>query len=326
MDFNLNLGCIDDGNLSEISESTLYDVLVVGTGPSAVSAAIYAARKGLATAMIGLKVGGQVLDTREIENIIGIPKITGSEYAENLEKHLKEYCVAYKDGTYVTKIEEDGKDKIITTSDKKTYKSKTIIISTGAKWRELNIPGEQEYKGKGVHYCATCDGPFYKGLDVAIVGGGNSGVEAALDMSGIAKSVTLVEFMPELKADKILQDKLKERSNISVLTNAATTKVYGEDFTKGLEYKDRADEKTHQLAIDGIFVEIGLTPNSEFVEGLVDTNKFGEIIINENNMTNIKGIFASGDVTTVKQKQIVISVGEGAKAALGAFDYLLKEY
>lgn len=326
MDFNLNLGCIDDGNLSEISESKLYDILVIGTGPSAVSAAIYAARKGLATAMIGLKIGGQVLDTREIENIIGIPKITGSEYAENLEKHLKEYCVSYKEGTYVTKIEEDGKDKIITTSDKKTYKSKTVIISTGAKWRELNIPGEQEYKGKGVHYCATCDGPFYKGLDVAIVGGGNSGVEAALDMAGIAKSVTLVEFMPELKADKILQDKLNERSNISVITNVAVTKVYGEDFTKGLEYKDRADESIHQLAIDGVFVEIGLTPNSEFVKGLVETNKFGEIIIDDKNMTNIKGIFASGDVSTVKQKQVVISVGEGAKAALGAFDYLLKDY
>ena len=326
MDFNLNLGCIDEGCLVEISENTLYDVLVVGTGPSATAAAIYTVRKGLATAMIGLKVGGQVLDTREIENIIGIPKITGSEYAENLEKHLKEYPVAYKEGTYVTKIEEDGKDKKVTTSDNKVYKTKTIIIATGAKWRELNVPGEQEYKGKGVHYCATCDGPFYKGLDVAIVGGGNSGVEAALDMSGIAKSVTIVEFMPELKADKILQDKLDERSNISVLTNVATTKIYGEDFTKGLEYKDRASNTEHQLNIDGVFVEIGLTPNSEFVKGLVTTNNFGEIIIDDKNMTNIKGIFASGDVTTVKQKQIVISVGEGAKAGLSAFEYLLKEY
>ena len=326
MDFNLNLGCIDEGNLSEISCDKLYDVLVVGTGPSAVSAAIYAARKGLDVAMIGLKIGGQVLDTREIENIIGTAKTTGSEYAENLEKHLKEYCVAFKEGTYVTKIEEDGKNKLITTSDKKIYKSKTVIIATGAKWRELNVPGEQEYKGKGVHYCATCDGPFYKGLDVAVVGGGNSGIEAALDMAGIAKNVTVVEFMPELKADKILQDKLNERNNFKVITNAATTKIYGEDFTKGMEYQNRADESTHELNIDGVFIEIGLTPNSEFAKDLIATNKIGEIIIDENNMTNIKGIFASGDVTTVKQKQIVISVGEGAKAALGAFDYLLKEY
>ena len=171
MDFNLNLGCIDNGNLEGISEDTLYDVLVIGTGPAAVSAAVYAARKGLATAMIGLKIGGQVLDTKDIENIIGTSKITGSEYAENLEKHLKEYCVALKEGTYVTGIEEDGKNKVVATSDKKKYKTKTIVIATGAKWRELNVPGEREYKGKGVHYCATCDGPFYKGLDVAIVGG-----------------------------------------------------------------------------------------------------------------------------------------------------------
>ncbi len=326
MDFNLNLGCIDNGNLEGISEDTLYDVLVIGTGPAAVSAAVYAARKGLATAMIGLKIGGQVLDTKDIENIIGTSKITGSEYAENLEKHLKEYCVALKEGTYVTGIEEDGKNKVVATSDKKKYKTKTIVIATGAKWRELNVPGEREYKGKGVHYCATCDGPFYKGLDVAIVGGGNSGVEAALDMSGIAKNVTIVEFLPELKADKVLIDKLAERNNIKVMTNVATTEIYGEDFTKGLKYKDRANDSINELSIDGVFIEIGLTPNSEFSKNLVETNKFGEIIINENNMTNVKGIFAAGDVTTVKQKQIVISVGEGAKAALNAFEYLLKEY
>ena len=188
----------------------------------------------------------------------------------------------------MTKIEEDGKNKLITTSDKKIYKSKTVIIATGAKWRELNVPGEQEYKGRGVHYCATCDGPFYKGLDVAVVGGGNSGIEAALDMAGIAKHVTVVEFMPELKADKILQDKLNERDNIKVITNVATTKIYGEDFTKGMEYKDRADESLHELNIDGVFIEIGLTPNSEFVKDIVATNKVGEVIIDENNMTNVK--------------------------------------
>ena len=326
MDFNLNLGCIDNGSLKEISEDMLYDVIVVGTGPAAVSAAIYSERKGLSTAMIGLKIGGQVLDTKDIENIIGITTITGTGYAENLEKHLKNYCVALKEGVYVRSIEESGKDKILTTSDSKKYKGKTVIIATGAKWKELNIPGEKEYKGKGVHYCSTCDGPFYKGLDVAVVGGGNSGIEAALDMSGIAKSVTVLEFMPELKADKILIDKLNAKGNVKILKNVAVSEVYGEQFTKGLKYKDRADESVHDLAIDGIFVEIGLTPNSEFVKGFVETNKFGEIIINEKNMTNIKGIFAAGDVSTVPQKQVVISVGEGAKAALGAFEYLIKEY
>ncbi len=326
MNFDLNLEELNEGKLRKIDESELYDVLVVGTGPSAVSSAVYAVRKGLKTAMIGTKIGGQVLDTNEIENIVGTKTTKGSEYASKLEQHAKEYEIAFKEGHIVRENKKDGKDNVVVTDDGKTYKSKTVIIATGAKWRELNIPGEAEFKGKGVHYCATCDGPFYKNLDVAIIGGGNSGVEAALDMSGIAKSVTLVEFMPELKADKILQEKLTERSNISVITNAQTTEVFGETFTTGLKYKDRATDEIKILNIDGMFIEIGLVPNSEFLAGIVERNKFGEIIVDESNMTNVPGIFAAGDVTTVKFKQIVIAVGEGAKAALGAFDYLIKEY
>ena len=326
MDFSLNLGALDEGKKQKIDENKLYDVTVVGTGPAAVSAAIYAVRKGLSTAMIGVKVGGQVLDTNEIENIIGTPKTTGSKYAETLEKHLKEYEIAFKDGHLVKEIREDGKDKIVITDDGKTYKSKTVIIATGAKHRNLNIPGEEEYAGKGVHFCSTCDGPFYKGLDVAVIGGGNSGVEAALDMSGIAKNVTLIEFMPELKADQVLQNKLVERGNITVMKNTATKEVKGTEFVEELIVVDRETNEEKSLKVDGIFVEIGLSANSGFIKNLVEANRVGEIVIDENNMTSVKGIFAAGDVTTIKQKQIVIAVGEGAKAALSAFDYLIKEY
>ena len=326
MDFSLNLSALDEGKKQKIDENKLYDVTVVGTGPAAVSAAIYAVRKGLSTAMIGVKVGGQVLDTNEIENIIGTPKTTGSKYAETLEKHLKEYEIAFKDGHLVKEIREDGKDKIVITDDGKTYKSKTVIIATGAKHRNLNIPGEEEYAGKGVHFCSTCDGPFYKGLDVAVIGGGNSGVEAALDMSGIAKNVTLIEFMPELKADQVLQNKLVERGNITVMKNTATKEVKGTEFVEELIVVDRETNEEKSLKVDGIFVEIGLSANSWFIKNLVEANRVGEIVIDENNMTSVKGIFAAGDVTTIKQKQIVIAVGEGAKAALSAFDYLIKEY
>ena len=326
MDFSLNLSALDEGKKQKIDENKLYDVTVVGTGPAAVSAAIYAVRKGLSTAMIGVKVGGQVLDTNEIENIIGTPKTTGSKYAETLEKHLKEYEIAFKDGHLVKEIREDGKDKIVITDDGKTYKSKTVIIATGAKHRNLNIPGEEEYAGKGVHFCSTCDGPFYKGMDVAVIGGGNSGVEAALDMSGIAKNVTLIEFMPELKADQVLQNKLVERGNITVMKNTATKEVKGTEFVEELIVVDRETNEEKSLKVDGIFVEIGLSANSGFIKNLVEANRVGEIVIDENNMTSVKGIFAAGDVTTIKQKQIVIAVGEGAKAALSAFDYLIKEY
>lgn len=324
--FELNLGTLDEGKLTKIDESKLYDVTVVGTGPAAVSAAIYAVRKGLSVAIIGVKVGGQVLDTNEIENIIGTKSTTGSKYAETLEAHLKEYEVAYKEGHLVKEIKENGKDKIVITDDGKSYNTKTIIIATGAKHRHLNIPGENEYVGKGVHFCSTCDGPFYKGLNVAVVGGGNSGVEAALDMSGIAKSVTLIEFMPELKADKVLQNKLYERENIKVLLNTATKEVKGKEFMEELVYTNRETNEDATLNVDGMFIEIGLSANSGVVKDLVETNQIGEIVIDSNNMTSVKGIFAAGDVTTIRQKQIVIAVGEGAKAALSAFDYLIKEY
>ena len=327
MDFSLNLGALDEGKLVKIDENKLYDVTVVGSGPAAVSAAIYAARKGLNVAMIGVKIGGQVLDTNEIENIIGTVLTTGAKFAETLEKHLKEHEIAFKEGHLVKEIKEDGKDKILVTDDGKSYKTKTVIVATGAKPRSLNIPGEAEYVGKGVHYCSTCDGPFYKGLNVAVIGGGNSGVEAALDLSGIAKSVTLIEFMPELKADKVLQEKLAEQSNIKTILNSATVKVNGNEFVESIVYKSRETDEEKILNVEGMFVEIGLSPRSEVVKDLVETNKIGEIVINpENNSTSVAGIFAAGDVTSIRQKQIIIAMGEGAKAALGVFEYLITKY
>ena len=324
--FELNLCSLDEGKLAKIDENTLYDVTVIGTGPAATSAAIYAVRKGLNVAMIGVKVGGQVLDTNDIENIIGTTTTTGAKYAESLEKHMKEYPIAFKDGHLVKEVRKDGKDKILLTDDGKEYRTKTVIVATGAKHRHLGIPGEEEFTGKGVHFCTTCDGPFYKGLDVTIVGGGNSGVEAALDMSGIAKSVTLIEFMPELKADQVLQDKLAERENITVHKNTATKEVKGTEFVEKIVYANRDTNEDIEVKMDGLFIEIGLSANTSVVEGVVERNKIGEIIIDENNMTSEKGIFAAGDCTTVKHKQIVIAVGEGAKAALSAFNYLLSEY
>ena len=327
MDFSLNLGALNEGKLVKIDENKLYDVTVVGSGPAAVSAAIYAARKGLNVAMVGVKIGGQVLDTNEIENIIGTVLTTGTKFAETLEKHLKEHEIAFKEGHLVKEIKEDGKDKILVTDDGKSYKTKTVIVATGAKPRSLNIPGEAEYVGKGVHYCSTCDGPFYKGLDVAVIGGGNSGVEAALDLSGIAKSVTLIEFMPELKADKVLQEKLAEQPNVKTILNSATVKVNGNEFVESIVYKSRETDEEKTLNVEGMFVEIGLSPRSEVVKDLVETNKIGEIVINpENNSTSVAGIFAAGDVTNIRQKQIIIAMGEGAKAALGAFEYLITKY
>ena len=324
--FELNLGSLDEGKLAKIDENTLYDVTVIGTGPAATSAAIYAVRKGLNVAMIGVKVGGQVLDTNDIENIIGTTTTTGAKYAESLEKHMKEYPIAFKDGHLVKEVKKDGKDKILLTDDGKEYRTKTVIVATGAKHRHLGIPGEEEFTGKGVHFCTTCDGPFYKELDVTIVGGGNSGVEAALDMSGIAKSVTLIEFMPELKADQVLQDKLAERENITVYKNTATKEVKGTEFVEKIVYANRDTNEDVEVKMDGLFIEIGLSANTSVVEGVVERNKIGEIIIDENNMTSEKGIFAAGDCTTIKHKQIVIAVGECAKAALIAFNYLLSEY
>lgn len=308
----------------EILDPTdVYDVTVIGGGPSGVTAAVYSARKGLKTLVIADRLGGQVKDTLGIENIISVPYTTGPELTHVLADQLEKNQIKKKENVRVQKI-EPGQTKVIHLNTGEKIHSKTVILSTGAKWRELNVPGEKEFVGKGVAYCPHCDGPFFKDKDVAVIGGGNSGVEAALDLSGIVKSVTLVEFGDKLNADKVLLDKVANSPNIKTLVKAQTTEIQtGDDKVTGLTYKDRSTETTTTIPLDGVFVQIGLVPNSSFVKDLVATNRFGEILVDEKCKTNVDGIFACGDVTNTPYKQIIIAMGEGAKAAISAFEYLL---
>ncbi|MGQ8367021.1 alkyl hydroperoxide reductase subunit F [Glaciecola sp. 1036] len=308
---------------NDTPELPLQDVTVIGGGPAGVASAIYAARKGLAVTIIADRFGGQVKDTMGIENLISVPKTTGPELANSLMAHLNDYDVTLKEHFRVEKIEK-GDIKTLTLSNGEVIRTRTLIVATGANWRELGVPGEKENIGNGVAYCPHCDGPFYKGKDVAVIGGGNSGVEAALDLAGIVKSVTVFEFLPELKADKVLVEQLSKRDNVKVITNAATKQILAENGkVNAIEYIDRATDTVHQQELNGVFVQIGLVPNSKVVEGVVDLTKYGEIIVNEKGNTSEPGIYACGDVTTVPYKQIVVAMGEGAKAALAAFDYLL---
>lgn len=305
------------------SSLPLQDVVVVGGGPAGVSAAIYSARKGLAVTIIADRIGGQVKDTMGIENLISVPHTTGPELTDNLLAHLKDYAITVKEHLNVTHI-DPGDIKTITLISGEIILSKTIIIATGAKWRELGVPGEKALLGKGVAYCPHCDGPFFKDKDVAVIGGGNSGMEAALDLAGIVKSVTVLEFMSELKADKVLVDQAKKRSNINFITGAATKSIVSDGSkVKGIEYIDRDTDQQHQISLAGVFVQIGLIPNSDFLGDLVEKTGYGEIIINDKCETSQAGIYACGDVTTVPYKQIVISMGEGAKASLACYEYLL---
>jgi len=297
-----------------------YDVVVVGGGPAGASSAIYAARKGLKTLMIADKIGGQVQDTKGIENLLSVPYTEGPQLAAKLAQHVSEYKIPILEHRRVANVIE-GKLKEIKLDSGEFLQTKSLIIATGAKWRELGIPGEKDYIGRGVAFCPHCDGPYYKGKDIAVVGGGNSGVEAAIDLAGIVKSVTLFEFASELKADKVLVDKLKSLPNVTILTNAKTTQILGDGKkVVGLEYENRATLELNLIDLDGVFVQIGLIPNSQFIKTVVETNKFGEIIIDSKCRTNVKGIYAAGDVTTVPFKQIIIAMGEGAKAALSAFE------
>ena len=304
----------------------LQDVTVLGGGPAGVSAAIYAARKGLNVTVIAERFGGQVKDTMGIENLISISSTTGPALTGAMMHHLNDYEVTLKEHLRVERI-EPGHIKTLTLSSGEQIQSKSVIIATGAKWRELGVPGEKENIGNGVAYCPHCDGPFFKGKDVAVIGGGNSGIEAALDLAGMVKSVTVFEFLPELKADKVLVDQLAKRKNVTIIKNAASKEVLATNGkVTALQYEDRVTGEIHEQALDGIFVQIGLLPNSQIAEGVVELSPYNEIIINERGETSQPGIFAAGDVSTVPYKQIVISMGEGAKASLSAFDYLLKNH
>ncbi len=301
----------------------LQDVVVIGGGPAGVSSAIYSARKGVNVTLIADRIGGQVKDTMSIENLISVPKTTGPELSGALQTHMNEYNITIKEHLRVTNVKQ-GDIKTVTLSSGEIIHTKTLIIATGAKWRELGVPGEKENIGSGVAYCPHCDGPFFKGKDVAVIGGGNSGIEAALDLAGIVRSVTVFEFLPELKADKVLVDQAERRKNVTMVKNVATKSILSEnEKVSGIEYIDRATDEIHKLKLDGVFVQIGLAPNSVFLEELVKRTKYGEIEINEKCETSEPGIYSCGDVTTVPYKQIIISMGEGAKASLSSFEYLL---
>jgi len=307
----------------EPADLGLFDVAVVGGGPAGVSAAIYTARKGLKTVIIAERIGGQVKDTRGIENLISVPYTEGPELAGKLAAHVNAYNIKVLEHRRLTGI-ENAEPKQLVLDSGENLNARAVIIATGAKWKNLDIPGEREYTGRGVAFCPHCDGPFYKGKDVAVIGGGNSGIEAAIDLAGIVRSVTVFEFLPDLKADRVLVEKAIGLSNVSIITNAQTLEVTGNGETvTGLAYRDTESGKIHQTNPDGIFIQIGLVPNSGEVSSLLDTNRFKEIVVDDKCRTNVPGIYAAGDVTTVPYKQIVISMGEGAKAALTAFEDLV---
>jgi alkyl hydroperoxide reductase subunit F len=301
-----------------------YDVLIVGGGPAGAAAAIYAARKGVSTGVVAERFGGQVLDTMGIENFISVSRTEGPKLVAALEQHVSDYDVDVMNAQRATALSR-GDMVEITLANGAVLKSKTVILATGARWREINVPGEQEYRGRGVAYCPHCDGPLFKGKKVAVIGGGNSGVEAAIDLAGIVVHVTLIEFDSELRADAVLQKKLRSMSNVTIITSALTTEVLGNgEKMTGLTYKSRIDDSAHELTIDGVFVQIGLLPNTDWLKGSVALSSRGEIEVDVKGQTSVPGVFAAGDVTTSPYKQIIIAMGEGSKAALSAFDHLIR--
>lgn len=313
---------------AKLSAKDAYDVLIVGGGPAGAAAAVYAARKGIRTGVAAERFGGQVNDTLAIENYISVLETDGPKFAAALEAHTRAYGVDIMNLQRADKLipaAQPGGLVEVQLANGGSLKAKTVILSTGARWRNVNVPGEAEYKNKGVAYCPHCDGPLFKGKRVSVIGGGNSGVEAAIDLAGVVQHVTLIEFADQLKADAVLVNKLKSLPNVTIHTNAQTTEITGADGkVNGLKYKDRATGVEHTVALEGVFVQIGLVPNTEWLKGTVELSRFGEIIVDSHGRTNLPGVFAAGDCTTVPFKQIVIAAGEGSKAALSAFDHLIR--
>jgi alkyl hydroperoxide reductase subunit F len=312
----------------KISAKEAFDVLVVGGGPAGAAAAIYAARKGIRTGVAAERFGGQVLDTMAIENFISVQETEGPKLASALEEHVKQYDVDIMNlqrATALIPAKNPGELHEVRFESGATLKTRALILATGARWREMGVPGEQEYKAKGVCFCPHCDGPLFKGKRVAVIGGGNSGVEAAIDLAGIVSHVTLLEFDSKLRADAVLQRKLFSLPNVDVITSALTSEVKGDgQKVSGLVYKDRDSGEFKTISLEGIFVQIGLLPNTDWLKGTVELSPRGEIIVDARGETSLPGVFAAGDVTTVPYKQIVIAVGEGAKASLSAFDHLIR--
>jgi len=324
MEFNLDLGLGVETNTTDVNVNEIYESFIIGGGPAAMTAAVYLMRKGIKTAIVAGKIGGQVGDTKGIENYMGYNYIEGDELVTKFSSQVRQFEIAFRENTFVENIRVEDGIKFIKLSDGIEYRAKTVIIAAGSKWRQLNVPGEDKLRGRGVCYCAICDGPFFKGLDIAVVGGGNSGVEAALDLSKMVKSIKVLEFTDKLNADKVLVDKLLETPNIEAITSAQVVEILGDQGVSGIKYKDRVSGEEKIVEVEGVFVEIGLVPNSQFVEGLVELNKFKEIVVNKSCETTIEGIYACGDITDVPFKQIIIASGEGAKAALSACEYLNK--
>ncbi|KAA8998460.1 alkyl hydroperoxide reductase subunit F [Affinibrenneria salicis] len=323
---------LDSGAAAQVAEKLSaqapYDVLVIGGGPAGATAAIYAARKGIRTGVAAERFGGQVLDTLAIENFISVKETEGPKLAAALEEHVRQYDVDIMNLQRATalqaSVEAGGLHEVSFESGAK-LKAKTVIIATGARWREMNVPGEQEYRSRGVAYCPHCDGPLFKGKRVSVIGGGNSGVEAAIDLAGVVSHVTLIEFDDKLRADAVLQSKLASLPNVDIITSALTTEVKGDGKkVTGLTYQDRKTSELKTLELEGIFVQIGLLPNTDWLRGSIELSPRGEIEIDSRGQTSIPGVFAAGDVTTVPYKQIVIALGEGAKASLAAFDHLIR--
>ncbi len=326
------LAKIDTGaaarDAAKLAKKDIFDVLIVGGGPAGAAAAVYAARKGIKTGIVGERLGGQTLDTLGIENYISVLETEGPKFAAALEAHARAYGVDLMTGQRAAKLAPaQGREPARVTLDSgAVLQGRTVILATGARWRNVNVPGEAEYRNKGVAYCPHCDGPLYKGKRTAVIGGGNSGVEAAIDLAGIVEHVTLVEFAPALKADAVLVDKLKSLPNVTVHVNAQTTEIVGDgQKVTGLKFKDRSTDAEHLVPLAGVFVQIGLVPNTEWLKGAVELSRHGEIMVDARGATSVPGVFGAGDATTTPYKQIVIAAGDGAKAALSAFDHLIRQ-
>lgn len=310
----------------KIAAKDPFDVLIVGGGPAGAAAAVYAARKGIRTGIASERFGGQVLDTLGIENFISVKETEGPKFALALEEHVRNYEVDIMNLQRAKALKPANGDGLVEVELESgaSLKAKSVVISTGARWRNINVPGEKEFKNKGVAYCPHCDGPLFKGKRVAVIGGGNSGVEAAIDLAGLVAHVTLIEFDTKLRADEVLQRKLRSLPNVTVIMNAQTTAITGDQKVNGLTYKDRASGEEKRVDLEGVFVQIGLVPNTEWLKGTLELSKFGEIVVDAKGQTSVPGVFAAGDATTVPFKQIIIAAGDGAKAALGAFDHLIR--
>lgn len=309
---------------SEFENKEPFDVLIIGGGPAGGAAAIYAARKGIRTGIVTDRFGGQILDTQTIENFISVKETEGTSLAANIKDHVDQYGVDVMKQR-VKNIEKKDDYFEVELENGAMLKSKTAIITTGARWRNVGVPGEEEYKTKGVAYCTHCDAPLFEGKDVSVIGGGNSGIEAAIDLAGVAKNVTVLEFMDELKADSVLQDRLNTLPNVNVIKNAATKEIHGDGTSvTGITYTDRQTDEDKKIDLDGVFVQIGLVPNTDWLGDTVEKTRVGEIVVDKNGATNVPGLFAAGDCTDSSYKQIIISMGSGATAALSAFDYLIR--